>query len=839
MNGGRSRPGGWRFTDGMREFRLFPEQRRFFNGDDEIALTVRAFDLLVLLVRHAGQIVGKKQILAEVWRNYEVSDSSISNHVSAVRRAMGRDVVTTINGQGYQFILPVEGIDVPVLPARPIELMPGLPHPSANGVGREEELGQLAELLAQHRIVTIIGPGGIGKTWLAVAQGWRLAAEFPDGVYLADLSAARDAMALASTIAQRLNIALRSSDNPVRIIGGSIDKRKALLILDSCEYVIDAARTMVAGLLELAPNLSVLATSQAALQLPKEKIFRLRPLPIDDAVALFVGSARTAGDAFEPTEQNAATVLEICRRLDGVPLALEMAAASVPVHGIKKVLAGLDERFDMLDSAPRRGAERQATLSAVMDWSYGLLDDADKEVFCRLACFAGSFTADAAAAVAWQGNAGKWRVPVGLSRMADKSLLVQQDGEPPRYRMLETIGLYAAAKLEESGDRDAVAERHARYYAELFETADEAWETMPDAEWTALYRPEIDNARAALDWALATPERRNLAIALGGAVAHLWERIDLSVEGRAYMDRIVDLIDENVPIPDTARLLKSAGMLWRRTDRPRAIALTEQSIAVHRQFESGPKTGTALGFLGGDYVFLGRHAEARALLEEAHALLSAGGHAKSLFRVTNGLGALAEFEGRAADAFEYFTVARDLALSLNDGLRANIVIINLGVLEFVTGNIERAIEHFREAASGLKPLGPPVYFAYAVVNLAACLGLQGEHAEARGHAADALTRLRSDGGPWLKICLQLWAFLGSRAGRHAEAAQLLGFIDAGFARSGEIRPPISQRVYEAVSNLLASHCTPDNLRAWAEDGARWSEAQAADFVARRLVAAAL
>jgi predicted ATPase len=685
--------------------------------------------------------------------------------------------------------------------------------------------------------VTIIGPGGIGKTWLAVELGWRLAPEFPDGVYLIDLAPVKEAAALASAIAQPLGIALRSTDTPSRIIGCSIDKRKLLLILDGCEYVTEDARVMTEALLAQAPNLSVLATSQVALRVPKEVLFRLAPLGPEESAALFVETVRAIDHGFEASGENAAFVAEICRRLDGLPLAIEMAADAVPLYGIEEVLAGLVDRFTMLDAAPRPGAERHATLSAVMEWSHGLLEPSDRETFRRLARFAGSFTAAAAGAIVWPGGASKYQAPAALARLVNKSLLVQQNGKPPRYRMLETIAMYAAAQLDASGERDLIAERHALYYTRLFEQADLAWETMPDAEWLALHGPEIGDARAALDWALEQPERRDLAIALGGAVAYLWERLDLSAEGRGYLDRLVALIDETVPTAEAARVLRSAGMLWQRTDRARSVALTERSVALYRQMQSGPKLGAALGFLGSDYVFLGRHAEAKSLLEEAYGLLTEREHAKSLFRATSNLGTLAEIEGRAANALEYFTAARDLARNLKDGLRANIVINNLGVLDFSIGNLERAIEHFREAVSGFISFGRTVYLGYSLVNLAACLGLRDELAEARGHATEALALLRAAGGRWLTICLQLWAFLGSRAGRYAEAAQLLGFVDAAYARSGEIRQPISQRVYDELSSVLAAHCTTDNIGAWADDGERWSEPHAVDFATRRIISA--
>jgi predicted ATPase len=686
--------------------------------------------------------------------------------------------------------------------------------------------------------VTIIGPGGIGKTWLAVELGWRLAPEFPDGVYLIDLAPVKEAAALASAIAQPLGIALRSTDTPSRIIGGSIDKRKLLLILDGCEYVTEDARVMTEALLAQAPNLSVLATSQAALRVPKEALFHLGPLGPEDAARLFIDTARASSGRFDPAGPNADLVAEICRRLDCLPLAIEIAAAAVKLHGIRQVLAGLDQRFRMLDHSPRPGERRHATLSAVMVWSHGLLDEAAREILRRLARFSGSFTAEAVGAVVWPpGTVDIWQAPAALGPLVDKSLLVQEPGDPPRYRLLETIAIYEAAALAKSGEADPIAERHARYYTGLFEKADLAWETMPDAEWLALYGPEIDNGRAALDWALEQPDRLPIAVALAGTVALLWERLNLPVEGRTYLDPLVLRLDDKMPTLDSARLLKQAGMLWRRSERLRALALTERAVQLYRQTDDKPGLGAALGFAGGDYVFLGRYDEAKAALAEAQTLLAGSDRIKSSLRVTINLSSLAQRESRIDDAKSALLAARDLARTLKDPLREYIVINNLAVIDFDLGSLAQAAEHFRDAASGFRSIDQPAYLGPALVNLAACLALQGADAEARVQATEALALTRVDGGTWLRLCLERWAFLAVRAGQYAEAARLLGFVEAGYARSGEVRVVLSQRICEETTRLLAAHCRADDLRAWAEDGACWSEEQAADFAVRRLTEA--
>jgi predicted ATPase/DNA-binding winged helix-turn-helix (wHTH) protein len=828
--GSKSR--GWRFTDGTRVFGLYPERRQFFNGDNEVSLGQRPFDLLVFLVERAGRVAGKSEILQSVWQSSAASDSTVSTQVAVLRNAIGGNCIATINNQGYQFTLEVEPV---AAPAPSPQLTPpsiSLPHPSGTGVGRRAELSELESHFAEHRAVTIVGPGGVGKTWLAIELGWRLTERFADGVHLIDFGPVRDPVAVDGTVAQTLGVALRGGDDPTRVLATVIGKQRMMLIFDSCEYVAEPVRDLVKGLLAQAPNLSILATSQEILGTTKEVVFRLEPLSPTDAVTLFIDSVRAADHRFRHTDTNAATVAEICRRLDGIPLALEMAAALVPTLGLERVRAGLDhQRFKMLDSRPRIADEaRQSTLSAVVEWSYGLLDEQDREVFRRLSCFSGSFSSDAAAAIAWTDGTSEWDVAAGLGRLVDKSLLVFTDGKQPRYRQLETLHLHAAAKLKDSGESETISERHARFYSALLERADLTWETTPESEWLALYGPDIDNVRAALDWAMVEPCRVPIAMRLAGAAGHLWDRLALAAEGRRRMDRLVDLIGPETPPADAARVLRHAAVLRRRTDRLRTVELLHRSLALYRQLNDGLNTASILGLIGGDYVYLGRNSEAKAMLEEARPILASSNRTKSLWNAINELGSLALQTNEFAEARRCYATARELAQALGDNLREYLCLLNLGEVEFRLGAIERAITYARAAATGLRGLNQRSYLGAALVNLASYQIIRDDLDEAERIAEEALSVLRIEGGYWLRVCLQIFALLRAHNGRHAEAAQLIGFVDAGESSSGDIRQPLEQEIYERLSALLASGLRPDDIKVWAEDGARWTERRAVEFV---------
>jgi predicted ATPase/DNA-binding winged helix-turn-helix (wHTH) protein len=834
--GSGSKSRGWRFTDGTRVFGLYPERRQLFNGDNEVSLGQRPFDLLVFLVERAGRVAGKNEILQSVWQSTVASDSTVSTQVAVLRNVIGGNCIATINNQGYQFTLEVEPVSAPLPSPQLLPPSVSLPHPSGTGVGRAAELAELEAYFTEHRAVTTVGPGGVGKTWLAIELGWRLSERFPGGVHLVDFGPVRDPVAVGGTVAQVLGVALRGGDDPTRILATVINKQRMLLIFDSCEYVAEPVRDLVKGLLALAPNLSILATSQEILGLSKEVVFRLEPLPAKDAVALFVDCVRAADHRFRHNETNAWTVAEICRRLDGIPLALEMAAALVPTLGLERVRAGLDhQRFKMLDSRPRIADEaRQSTLSAVVDWSYGLLDERDREVFRRLACFSGSFSSDAASAVAWADGTSEWDVAATLGRLVDKSLLVFTDGKQPRYRQLETLHLHGAAKLKESGERELIAERHARFYTELFERADHAWETTPDAEWLAQYGPDIDNIRAALDWAMPDPQRVPIAMTLAGAAGHLWDRFALTAEGRRCLDRLVDQIGTETPLADAARVLRRAAVLRRRTDRLRAVELFKRSIVLYRQLGDDLNVASVLGLIGGDYVYLGRYAEAKTMLEEARPILSASNRTKSLWNVTNELGSLALLTNKFEDARHYYTTARDLARALRDSLRENLCLTNLGEVEFRLGAIERAVTYAHDATAGLRATNQRSYLGPALVNLASYQIVRSDFNEGQQYAEEALSLLREEGGYWLRLCLQLFALLRAYDGRYADAAQLIGFIDAGYSCYGEVRQPLEQHIYDQLSTLLTRNLKPDDVKIWAADGARWSEQRAVEFVLNTL-----
>jgi predicted ATPase/DNA-binding SARP family transcriptional activator len=433
-----------------------------------------------------------------------------------------------------------------------------LPASTSPLIGRAAVVAEVREMLGGHRLVTLIGAGGIGKTRLSLEVARQLLPHFADGVWSAELAPLADASLVPVTVAVSLKLGLPDGAESPERVAAALGAKRLLLVLDNCEHVIEAAARMAEAVLRAAPHARVVATSREPLRAPGEYVYRVPSLEVpredtDDreellqtaAVSLFVARVRAVEARFSPDARSAATMGAVCRRLDGIPLAIELAASRTATLGLDEVATRLDDRFRVLTGGHRTALPRQQTLRATLDWSYELLVPIERTVLHRLAIFAGGFTLEAAGAVATAEDLDASTVVDVLTNLAAKSLLVVEIADADtRYRLLETTRAYALEKLTDSGEFDQVVRRHALHYQDLFERADTEWKTRPALEWLAVYGPQIDNVRTALDWAFSSSGDASIGVALTASALPLWFHQSLLVECRGRVERALASLAE-------------------------------------------------------------------------------------------------------------------------------------------------------------------------------------------------------------------------------------------------------------------------------------------------------
>ena len=535
-------------------FRLLAAHRVLLEGDKLVRLGRPALDILTALIENAGEVVSKQDLIARAWPQTIVAESNLKIQVSALRRALGdgqggHRYIVTVPGRGYSFVATVR-LEEPLRGPRPAPVAAAaahnLPFAVTRMIGRQEAVAALVSRLSHQRLLTILGPGGIGKSTVALALAERLIATRENGVWLIDLAPLADPRLVPSAVATVLGLEVRS-DDPLPGLLTALRDRRMLLVLDNCEHVVEAAANLAAVVLRGAPRIDILATSREPLGVAGESEYRLGPLGTPQpsstltaagaaafpAVQLFVERVIAIAEDFVLTEANAPIVGEICRRLDGLPLAIEFVAPRVAALGVEGIAAVLDDSLPFL-GAPRRAAvPRHRTMRAVVDWSYGLLSEDEQRFFRALGIFAGGFTDEAAAAVAIGAAATGIDAIDRLANLVAKSLVVADvSGANPRFRLLDTTRAFAIEKLDESGDRQRIAGRYAAYHRDLFERAEGEVTARPAGEWLRDYAREIDNLRAALDWAFSAGGDRSIGVAMTVAALPLWMRLSLLEECR-------------------------------------------------------------------------------------------------------------------------------------------------------------------------------------------------------------------------------------------------------------------------------------------------------------------
>src|SRR5215210_2007800 len=621
-------------------------------------------------------------------------------------------------------------------------------------IGREQEVEAVCWRLRspETRLLTLVGPGGTGKTRVGLQIAAELVDDFEDGVFFVPIAAITDPTLVAPTIARVLGLSEGGAQPPEELLEGYLRERQTLLLLDNLEQVLESA-TVLDGLLSAAPDLKILATSRIPLRLYGEYEFPIPPLslpdpeslpPLEDltayeAVGLFVERARSVRPDFSLTEENAPAVVEICARLDGLPLAIELAAARIKLLPPRVLLERLGNRLKLLTGGARNLPERQRTLRNAIEWSYGLLDEGEKILFGRLSAFSGGATLEAIEAVCDAEGDLPTDAFDGASSLLDKSLLRQEEGSggEPRFVMLETIHEFADAKLEGSGEAEAVRRLHAEYFLALSEEAEPGLKGQEQELWLERLEPEHNNMRAALSWVIARGESE-LGLRLADALWRFWWMGGYFDEGKRWLEEILAQND-GAPAP-RGKALEGLSWLSRlQGDLDRAEAIAEEGLELSA--EAGVETSTVASLRGtlGDVVrSRGELERAKELFEESVRLYREIG---DRWGVAWSLGSLANVAGDRGDheqAKRLYEEGLALSRRLGDAGPLGAYLGSLGYEFLLEGNLEKAVELNEEAAALLRKQGRRGDLRYVLVNLGWAALLRGDHERAEASYEECL-----------------------------------------------------------------------------------------------------
>ncbi len=751
-------------------FELDTAKRRLSKDGRPVALNGKAFDLLTVLVENCGRVVDKDELLASVWEGQFVEENNLTVHVSALRKIFGDQkgahrFILTVPGKGYKFIAG----EAPFDSAGQTALSEKTSRRGDEIIGRVDEIAEIIQALrsSDRCLVTLTGAGGSGKTRLAGAVFDHLRAEFPDGAFFIELAAINRAELVAGEIAQTLDVRETGGRGLVDGLKDYFRPRSALLVLDNFEQVISAS-SLVKELLDSASRLKILLTSRAPLGLGIEQELTVAPLAVPPpdprvsaeelsgfaAAELFVLRAQMARASFALSDENAPVIAQICGRLDGLPLAIELAAVRVKLLSPQAILARLENSLGFLTGGAKDSPSRQRTMRGAIEWSYQLLDEEEKALFRRLAVFVGDFSVEAAEAIGSDEASAveMQRLPEAkerrtseildiLTSLVDKNLLVskeQADGNT-RLRMLGVVGEFASECLEQEGEAHTVRGVHAKFFLALAEVAEIHVVGEQSLEWLDRLETEHDNLRAALRWVLENePEK---AARMAAAMRQFWSNRSYLNEGRQWLEAA---LERNGATPSAAhfKLLNALSLMARNQgDHAAAGRFSQESLELSRAANDLPQivlschAGAGLASREGDFATAGK------LLEEALEISRKLNDEKQIAHSLGSLGDLFLGDGRASAARA--PIEESLSISRRLGLKiiASVNLINLGTVDCYEGNPEAAREHFSESLAMSLETGNKINVSCCLDGFAAVAARLGDVAEA-AYLAGAAGRLR-------------------------------------------------------------------------------------------------
>ena len=826
----------------MGPFRLDPGAGVLTHLGVPEGLGARAVGVLTVLVQHARQVVAKNAIMDAAWPGVVVEESNLAVQISAIRHVLsqvagGERWVETVARRGYRFIGPVSTLRDGVPQETGRESLANLPAQLTSFVGRGRELIELKRLLTKRRVLTILGAGGIGKTRLALQLAAEVKDAYRDGIWFIDLAPLEDPDLVPNAAAQALGVQQAYGKRLVDALCNHVRTRRLLLILDNCEHLLDASARLVEAMLRAGPDPTIVTTSREPLRIGGEQIFRLTALSLpgpaaktesihrSEAVQLFVDRAQHQVHDFALTPAQAPAVARLCVLLDGIPLALELAAAHVPSLSIDEINTRLSDRFNLLTDGSRTALPRQKTLRATLDWSSGLLSESERQVFRRVSVFAGGFTLQGARAVATDEINAESSIEGILSRLVACSLVNMHANPGPRFRLLDTMRAYGLEMLERAGETRATQRRHAHYLRDRFEGATLDWLRLTEVEWRGLYVPEVDNLRATLEWSLGADGDPAVAVALAGASAPLWTVLSLYGEGVQRLEAAAALIGSNTSPSDEAPLWLWRAILWRSAMPARALAACKRAVGLYQKLDRPMELGHSNLRLAHLLATAGRFDESAAALAVALPRIEHLGLPKLLGFYFGNAGFLAALKGDPAAARTYYQQA--LSLFREAGNESSVVesISNLADISWALGDLAAAEASLREyiAMRGSRFLRRS-RIGFALCNLAGVLTERGDFVAALEAAREGLPLLEDAGEAW--SFMDHLALRAELAGKHASAARLAGHADALHAARECPREPNEARARTRLHAVLNEHFDSATLEQLLAEGGAMTEQEA-------------
>jgi predicted ATPase/class 3 adenylate cyclase len=796
----------------------------------------------LLAIGHGGQVL-VSGVAADLLQGEMPPESSLRDLGAHRLRDLARPE------QVYQLI----ALDLPeTFPTlRSLDELPNnLPRQLTSFVGRDDVVAEVAALIEKFPLVTLVGTGGAGKTRCAVQVGAEVLDGSGDGVWLAELAPINDPSLVATVIAQALNVQGQANRPMLETLLAFLKRKRLLLILDNCEHVVDEARKVVAAILHACPDVRILATSREGLNTAGEHVYRMPSLPVPaagapvaleaalryGAVALFADRAMAADGRFALSDDNATYVAEICRRLDGIPLAIELAAARVKVLSPQQLAQKLDERFRVLTGGDRTALPRQQTMRALIDWSYDLLSDDERTLFRKLSIFAGGFTLETAGAIGVDEITDEIAVLDLLSSLVDKSLVAAElVGSGTRYRLLESTREYAREKLTDAGEYEVTSQAHAAAFLALAEELDQRWESKPNRAWLAQSWLELENFRAALEWALVSRRNVQLGQRLVGVLQQVWSYFAMA-EGRAWVTTAQSLIDPQTPSSVIASLdLTEAAIASALTQNKASALAAQRALTRYREVGDQLQIAHAELSLGRALTFLGNLEQAEALLTQALASARALGARNSTVGALRTLADARDMAGDIAGARQLCGEALAIARAIGAERMVASITANLAETEFHGENVEEALRLASEALAIHREHNSIGRVVVVLSNIAAYLTALARYDEARVSAREALAAARDieyDVG--VAFLLQHLAAIGTlrpnAAGLErqdrARASRILGYVDARYASLGALREYTEQQEYERILPILRDALGADECARLGAEGSAWSEDQA-------------